>query len=198
LLLAALLGTPAWAQTRIGTVDMGRLFDNYDKTKAARTQLEERKAELARDYNGMVEELRKLKDDYQAALTNSNRQAGSDEERDQRKKLADDKLKQVKKAEERLVDYERTAQSTLRDQYDRVSNKVVEEIRAVLDARAKASGYPLVLDVSALGASGIPVVIFHTTGEDDLTQGTLEQLNAAATPDSRKAPEKESGGRQKP
>ncbi len=193
LLLATLLGTPAWAQTRIGTVDMRRLFEDYYKTKAARAQLDERKGEMEKEHTGMVQDWKKLKEDYQAALASSSDQAVSAEERDKRKKLAEDKLKQIKKAEDGLVEYERTAQSTYQDQITRVHDKVIEEIRAVLEAKAKASGYNLVLDVSALSANGIPVVIYHNTGDDDMTQATLDQLNAAAPPDALKSPEKGSG-----
>jgi Skp family chaperone for outer membrane proteins len=191
LLLVALLGSPAWAQTRIATVDMRRLFDDYYKTKAARAVLDAQKADMEKEHTNMVEDWKKQKEDYQTTLASASDQAVSADEREKRKKLAEDKLKQVKKSEEGLVDYERSAQSTYQDQISRVHDKVIEEIRSVLEAKAKAAGYALVLDVAALGANGIPIVLYHKNTDSDLTQAVLEQLNATAPPEAAKAPEKQ-------
>jgi len=191
LLLVALLGSPAWAQTRIATVDMRKLFDDYYKTKAARAVLDAQKADMEKEHANMVEDWKKQKDDYQTTLASASDQAVSTDEREKRKKLAEDKLKQVKKSEEGLVDYERSAQSTYQDQISRVHDKVIEEIRSVLEAKARSAGYALVLDVAAVGANGIPIVLYHNNTDSDLTQAILEQLNATAPPESPKAPEKQ-------
>jgi Skp family chaperone for outer membrane proteins len=191
LLLVALLGSPAWAQTRIATVDMRKLFDDYYKTKAARAQLDERKADMEKEHASMVEDWKKQKEDYQTTLASASDQAVSADEREKRKKLAEDKLKQVKKSEEGLVDYERSAQSTYSDQVSRVHDKVIEEIRSVLEAKAKSAGYALVFDVAAVGTTGIPVVLYHSNSDSDLTQAILDQLNATAPPEAAKAPEKQ-------
>jgi len=191
LLLAALLGSPAWAQTRIATVDMRKLFDDYYKTVQAKAALEERKADMEKEHAKMVEDWKKQKDDYQITLASASDQAVSTDERERRKKLAEDKLKQVKKSEDALVNYEREAQSTYGDQINRVHEKVIGEIRSVLDAKARASGYTLVLDVAAIGANGIPIVLYHSNTDNDLTQTTLEQLNAAAPREPAKTPEKQ-------
>ena len=191
LLLVALLGGPAWAQTRIATVDMRKLFDDYYLTKKARAALDEHKADMEKEHASMVEDWKKLKEDYQTTLASANDQAVSTEEREKRKKLAEDKLKQLKKSEEGLVDYERTAQSTYQDQINRVHEKVIEEIRSVLEAKAKSAGYTLVFDVAALGANGIPAILYHNDSDNDLTKAILEELNANAPPEAAKASEKQ-------
>ena len=180
LLLAALLGSPAWAQPRIATVDMRKLFDDYYKTIQAKAALEVEKADMEKEHAKMVEEWKKQKEDYQITLTSASDQAVSSDERERRKKLAEDKLKQVKKSEDGLVVYEKEAYSTYQDKVNRVHDKVLEEIRSVLDAKARASGYTLVLDLAAIGANGIPIVLYHNNTDNDLTQATLGQLNAAA------------------
>ena len=191
LLLAALLGSSAWAQTRIATVDMRKLFDDYYKTIQAKAALEVRKADMEKEHAKMVEDWKKQKDDYQNTLNSASDQAVSTDERERRKKLAEDKLKQVKKSEDALVNYEREAQSTYGDQINRVHEKVIEEIRSVLDAKARASGYTLVLDVASIGANGIPIVLYHSNTDNDLTQATLDQLNAAAPREPAKTPGKQ-------
>ncbi len=197
----ALLGSPAWAQTRIATVDMGKLIGGYYISKEARAQLDERKADMEKEHANMIEDWKKLRADYQTTLADANDQAVSADERERRRKLADNKLKQLKKSEDNLVEYERTAQSTYRDQVNRVQDKVIDEIRSVLEAKARSAGYTLVLDVAAIGANGIPVILYHSNNDSDLTQAILDQLNAAAPLQAAKTPEKETEkktGKKKP
>ena len=189
LLLAALLGGPAWAQSRVATVDMRQLFEDYYKTKEARAVLDGEATDMAKEHAKMVEDWKKQKEDYQTALANANDQAVSADERERRGKLAEDKLKEIKKTEAALAEYERTAQSTYKDQTDRVKGKLVEEIRAVIEAKATVAGYTLVFDASAIGPNGVPVFPYFHSTDDDLTQAVLEGLNAAAPREAAKAPE---------
>ena len=103
LLLVALLGSPAWAQTRIATVDMTKLFDGYYRTKQARAALDERKAGIEKEHANMLEDLQKLKEQYRTTLAGANDQAVSPGERDTRRKLSEDKLKELKKSEDNLL-----------------------------------------------------------------------------------------------
>ena len=91
--LLAFLSVPALAQTKIGTVDLRKLFDGYWKTKQAQAALNERKAQLDKDDKGMRDDLKKGSDEYQKLLEQANDQAISAEERDRRKTAAADKLK---------------------------------------------------------------------------------------------------------
>jgi len=191
LLLLALLGSPARAQTRIATVDMGKLFDGYYLTKRARAALDERRADIEKEHANMLEDLKKLREDYRTTLVGANDQAVSHDEREKRSKLADDKLKQLKKSEDNLREYELSAESAYNDQKGRVTAKAIDEIRSVLEAKARSAGYSLVLDVGALGANGIPIVLFHNDKDNDLTQAILDQLNAAAPLEAAKTPEKQ-------
>jgi Skp family chaperone for outer membrane proteins len=199
LLLAALLGSPAWAQTRVATVDMRQLFEGYYKTTQARGVLDGEASDMEKDHAKMVEEWKKQKADYQAALASANDQAVSGGERERREKLAEDQLKQLKKSEAGLAEFERSAQSTYKDQTNRVKDKVVEEIRAVVETKARSAGYNLVLDASAIGlvleasaigANGVPVFPYYNNTDNDLTQVVLAELNASAPLEPAKTPEK--------
>jgi outer membrane protein len=197
-LLVALLGSPAWAETRIATVDMAKLFDGYYKTKQAQAALDQRAADIEKERAQMVEDWKKLKQDYQTSLADANDQVVVAEVREQRKKIADDKLKQLKKAEEALSEYGRSAQVAYTDQKDRVMRKVVDEIRSVLDAKAKAGGYALVFDVAATSSTGLPIILYHNDNQNDLTQAALDQLNAAAPPEALKPSQSQPEKKKKP
>jgi outer membrane protein len=188
-LLAGVLTVPAWAQTRVATVDLRKLFDGYWKTKQADAALKERAADLDKEYKGLREDYQKLKEEYQKLLTDANDQAVSAEERDKRKQLAEAKLKNIKDTEETVVQFERQARTTLDEQRRRMRDNILNEIRTVANGKARSAGYPLVLDSSAESGNGTPVVLF-TNGENDLTESVLTQLNAGAPVETPKPAEK--------
>ncbi|HPY31489.1 MAG TPA: OmpH family outer membrane protein [Verrucomicrobiota bacterium] len=191
LLLVALLlfavGGEAFAQGRIATVDLRKLFDGYWKTKQADAALKDRAAELERDHKAMVEDWKKGREDYQNLLGSANDPAVSAEERDKRKRDAETRLKDLKEMEENIGQFERQARTTLDEQRARMRGKLLEEIKQILNQRARAGGFSLVLDVAADSVAGTPVVLY-TNNENDLTDALLEQLNATAPAEFGRAP----------
>ncbi len=189
LLVVSLLGDCAWAQGRIATVDLRKLFDNYWKTKQADASLKDRAADIEKDHKAMIEEWKKAKDEYQTLLADANNQALSIEERDKRKKSAEEKFKLIKDNEEAIAQYERQARTTLDEQRKRMRDKIVEEIRAVVKAKATSAGYGTVFDTAAESSSGTPILLY-ASNENDLTDAILSQLNAGAPAEAPKAEEK--------
>lgn len=189
LLLFCLLSGSAWAQTRIGTVDLRKVFENYWKKKQAEAQLKDRQTDMEKEDKNMLEDYKRMKEDYQNLLTSASDQNVSPDERDKRKKAAEDKLKQMKDLEETVRTYETQARNTLLDQSQRTRTKIIEEIRNVVSARAKAAGYTLVIDTASESANATPVVLF-TSNENDITDAILKELNAAAPVDAPKTEDK--------
>src|ERR1017187_7859125 len=102
LLLISLLGGSALAQGRIGTVELRKVFDGYWKTKQADAALKDRAADIEKDHKTMLDDWKKAKDEYQTLLGDANNQTLSFEEREKRKKSAEDKLKQIKDSEDAI------------------------------------------------------------------------------------------------
>ena len=75
LLLFFLLSGPAWAQSKVGTIDLRKVFDNYWKKKQAEAQLKDRQADMEKEDKNMLEDYKKMKDDYQGLLASANDQA---------------------------------------------------------------------------------------------------------------------------
>ena len=188
LLLASLLSGSAWAQGRIATVDLRKIFDNYWKTKQADAALKDRAADIEKDHKIMLDDWKKAKDEYQTLLTEANNQTLSLEEREKRKKSAEDKLKQIKDSEDAIAQYERQARTTLDEQRKRMRDSIVEEIRTAVNGRAKSAGYALVLDTVAESANNTPIVLY-SNNENDMTDAVLAQLNAGAPPETPKPEE---------
>ena len=94
-LLLSLLGGSAFAQTRVATVNLQKVFDKYWKTEQAVAALKDRVAEMEKSHKEMLDEWKKAKEDYQKLLEDANNQAVSAEQRDKRKKAAEDKIKEL-------------------------------------------------------------------------------------------------------
>jgi len=180
--LLALSGVPALAQTKIGTVDLKRLFDNYYKTKLATTAIQERADDLQKDYASMADDLKKHGDQYEATLESANDPAISDDERAHRKQAAADELKQLQDSKAAIDQFQRQAQVTLGDQKQRMRDNILADIKKVVAEKAKTAGDTLVLDTDAETIDGTPVIVFGV-GDNDLTDDILKELNAAAPPD---------------
>jgi outer membrane protein len=178
LLMTFLCGS-AQAQGKMATVDLRKLFDNFYKTKLAQADIQQRATQLDKDDKGMRDDLQKAGTEYQALLAQSNDQAISADERDRRKKAAADKLKQIQDSKATIEQYERTAQSQLADQRTRMRADILKEINAAVAAKAKAAGCTLVIDIAAETINQTPMVIY-STGENDLTDAVLAQLNVGA------------------
>jgi outer membrane protein len=189
LLLISFMSSPAWAQNRIATVDLRKIFDNYWRTKQADAALKDRGADLEKDHKTMLDDWKKAKDEYQTLLTDANNQTLSVEEREKRKKAAEDKFKQVKESEDAITLYDRQARANLDEQRKRLRDRIVEEIRTTVNGKAKAAGYALMLDTSAECVNNTPVVLY-SNNENDITDAVLAQLNAGAPAETPKKEEK--------
>ena len=197
LLLISVMGGSACAQGRIATVELRKVFDGYWKTKQADAALKERAADIEKDHKNMLDDWKKAKEEYQALLGEANNQTLSLEEREKRKKSAEDKLKQIKDSEEAITQYERQARTTLDEQRKRMRDSIVEEIRAAVNSKAKTAGYALVIDTgaesgngnAAAGTPGTPVFLYANS-ENDITAAVLSQLNAGAPAEPPKTEEK--------
>jgi outer membrane protein len=188
-LLMTMLSGSAWAQGRLATVDLQKLFDGYWKTKQASAALEDRGKDIEKEGKNMMDDYKTKKDEYQSLVTASSDPNVAPGERDKRKKAAEDKLKQLKDLEDTIVQYNRQASTTLLEQKDRMRNNILTEIRNIVTAKAKAAGFSLVIDTAAKSGDGTPVVLF-TNNENDMTPAVLEELNRSAPVDTAKAEDK--------
>ena len=177
--LLSLVSVPAFAQTKVATVDMKKLFNGYWKTKEAQSLLEKSKSDLRKDLKEMADNLEKSQTAYKQLLDQANDPAISADERDKRKSAATDKAKEINSAKVALEQYQRQAESTLADKSQRMSSNLVGEIQKAVAAQAKVGGYSLTLNSASL-----EVVVF-SDATIDITEPVLAQLNAGAPIDVR-------------
>ena len=178
-LLLTFLGGTAFAQSKIATIDLGGTFTNYYKFKLAQAAIQGLANDLSKDDKNMKDELQKGGDDYQLLLQQANDQAVSAEERDRRKQAAVDKLKLLEERRAAIEQFEHEAQTRLSEQRQKMRDKILVDIQNVINEKAKAGGYALVIDKSAQ-ATSLTSVLVYSAPEIDLTTDVLKQLNAGA------------------
>jgi outer membrane protein len=188
--LFLLVGTSAFAQYRIATVDLGRVFTNYWKTKQAQAAIEDRQHDIQKTGQDMMTTFNKSKEDYQKLLDSVNDPAVSAEERDKRKKAAEDKLKDLRDQQDAFQQFDRGSTTSLEEQFKRTRDNIVADIRVVVAAKAKADGYTMVIDTASQSANGTPVILYSVPGDNDITEAVIKQINMGAPVDVPKADDK--------
>lgn len=177
--ICSLLTFSVRAETKIGLIDLRKVFDNYYKTKQADASLKDEAADLEKQRKEMVEEYKKGQDEWKKLLDKSNDQAIAADEREKNKDAANKKLAELKDMEQTVAQFERSSRAKLSEKQRRKRDAILEEIRDVVNAKAKAANYTLVIDSASSSLNDTPVVMFNN-GENDLTESILAQLNASA------------------
>lgn len=163
----------------IAVVDLKKVFDGYWKTKQADLNLKERAGELDKKRKDMISDHQKAEAEYKKLIDSASDSAVSIEERDKRKKSAEFKLRELQEIEQSIGQFDRSARAQLGEQQRNHRDKIVTEIREVVNKKARAVGYAAVLDSAAESAVGTPVVLFNAS-LPDLTEEIIAQLNATA------------------
>ena len=194
--LFSLLGSAAFAQGRVATVDILKIFDNYWKTKQADTNLKDQLADVEKTDKDMMDSWTKAKEDYQKLLASADDPAVSAEEKEKRKKAAEDKLKEINETQSNISQYERAAHTRLSEEKARLRKNILDDIKTVVNTKAKAGGYSLVIDSGAQtyvadpsGPYYTPTILFNNN-DSDITDAVLAQLNAGAPSELPKTDEK--------
>lgn len=180
LVLATLTATaPAQAQVKLGVVDLRKVFDGYYKTRDADTKIKAEASELESRAKGMIDEYRKANEDYKNLVDAANDTAISADEKQKRRKAAEDKLLEIRGLEQQVQQFQRQSESTLLEKRKRMRDQLLREIRETVVTKAKSSGFTMVIDVAADSVNQTPVVLY-TNGENDITEDLLRALNASA------------------
>jgi Skp family chaperone for outer membrane proteins len=181
MLLGSALALPALGQPRIGTIDLRNVFDHYWKRNQAQAALKEHQAAIEKELKGFVDDYTRTKEEYTKLLAAAQDQSKSQQERDKAKSAAEAKLLEIKTSENTIRTYNENAKDALESQNKRMREGILQDIQAAVNAKAKASGYTMVIDTTADSMNLTPVILY-SNGENDMTEAILAQLNAGAPP----------------
>ncbi|MFP6895324.1 MAG: OmpH family outer membrane protein [Roseibacillus sp.] len=177
-----MLTVPAVAQDnklKIATVDMQTLFKQYHRTNEAQREINVERAKIQQNNNERLETIRSLEDELQGLRKQLDDPSISD-----KKKQDLFKNFQMKTQEGVALDRERREflqrrNTALNEKMVQKMRGILEEIRKLVEDRAKSDDYDYVFDKSGLSTSQVPFLLY-TKDATDITGGLLEQLNKDA------------------
>jgi Skp family chaperone for outer membrane proteins len=181
--VAGFVLTASAAEQKIATFNLSKAFKSYYKTIQSDAALQQEVTDVEKERAQMVESGRTHEDEWRKLIDKANDQAVSADEREKSKQAAARKLAELESDKQSITEFERMANARLGEKRQLRRDDIVREILGVVEAHAKAAGYSLVFDSSGQSANMV-VVVLYTNGQDDLTDGIIKELNAAAPPGS--------------
>ncbi len=186
LALAASMVTAAAAQDgklNIATVDMQELFKQFYKTNEAQKQINVERARIQKDNNERTAKIReleeamgKLKKQLDDPSLNDTKKQGLYKEwqADQQTGIALDRERR---------EFLQRRNAGLNENMVRRMKGILEEIRKLVEEKAKTDSYDYVFDKSGLSASQVPFLLYAKDATD-ITASLLKNLNKDAPAES--------------
>ena len=122
------------AEGKIVYMDLGKVFDEYNKTKDLDKQLEAKSSAKQGERDKLVAEIKKIKDELDLA---------ADKDKAKKQAAVEEKLK-------KLQDFDRESRDGLRKDRDDMARTILKEIKDNIDEIAKKEGYDYILDSRAV------------------------------------------------
>jgi outer membrane protein len=122
------------AEGKIVYMDLGKVFDEYNKTKDLDKQLEAKSNAKQGERDKLVSEIKKMKDELDLA---------ADKDKAKKQAAVEDKLK-------KLQNFDKDSREELRKDRDDMARVILKEIKDSIDEIAKKEGYSYILDSRAV------------------------------------------------
>ncbi|HAH19867.1 MAG: hypothetical protein A2Y00_11120 [Omnitrophica WOR_2 bacterium GWF2_43_52] len=143
----------AFAVDKIGYVDVGKLFDEYPKTKEYDKNLESKSSLYEKDRDAKISEIKQMQEKLSLL---------SDAEKEKKEKELQDKIKSVK-------DFAFSKESDLKKERDDRLKEVLNDIEGAVKQYAQKEGYTMVFNDR---------VFMYKTNVNDITDKVLEVLQS--------------------
>ena len=137
----------------MGYVDIGKVFDGYQRTKASDASLEGKGKEKEAELEGRMTELKKLRQNLELL---------SEEKRET-------KAREIEERSEELQRFRTSTARDLRRERDKVAREILKEIQQGIEQYAKANNFSLILDQRSL---------LYGQPSQDVTDEILKLLNS--------------------
>ncbi len=178
------LAAPA-TELKIATLSMEHIFDEYYKTKEANAQFKARADEMDLQRHKLSDDLKSQKGELEILNAETRDKSLSDTEREKRKQQEELKYTQVCDAEDKLLEFDKNCKKQIGDQMRQMQQRIIQEIRAVIQGYAQDQGISLVLDSSGKTMNNMEAVIVADKAFD-ITDSILAILNKHQPPTAAK------------
>lgn len=157
LLVLGVLSPAQAEELKVGFVNLAKVFDGYNRTKASDATLEKKGKQKEAELEGRMNELKKLREGLE--LLN-----------DDAREL---KAREIEERAEELQRFRTTTARDLRRDRDKLAKEILKEIQQALEEYAKTNGYALLIDSRSL---------LYGRSAEDVTDEVLTLLNSRNAP----------------
>jgi outer membrane protein len=199
LLLALAFGsaTASAQATKIGTVDMKKVFESYYKTKDAEAKINESRNAAKKELEDRMDIAKKALEEVKKLDEDIAKPELSREAKEQKAKIRSEKAGELQNMDREIREFQQTREKQLQEQSVRMRAGIVDDINKVVADKVKAENYELVLDKSGPSLNGVPIVLYARENYD-FTDSVVSALNKnkgsaeapAATPVTPAKPKK--------
>jgi len=138
---------------KTGYADVGKVFDEYNKTKDLDKTLESKGNKKQAQRDEIVKQIRSLKEELEML---------SDKGKQEKQDQIDKKIKE-------LQDFDRLASQELMGERDQMARDILKEIQLVVEEISKKRGYTMVLNER---------ILLYSDKADSITDEILSTLNS--------------------
>ena len=189
LFAVAFAGQSFAADLKIGMVDLRKAFAEFYKAKAASARLQENVDKAKQEINERFQTYKKLMDDIQKLDKERADPVLRPEARGKKEAEFRNKAQELRSLEQDINEFKTRRQQQIDEEQRQQAKGLYDEIVKVVNDKAAASGYDLVLDKSNLGLGGVPFLVYSKTGAvTDFTAEVIVELNKDAPAGAASAP----------
>ena len=164
------------AQSKIGTVDMNKIFSSYYKTKDAESRINEARAAAKKELDDRMDTYKKNLEAINKLNTDMQKPELSKDAKDEKMKARDEKINETKNLEREITEFRTTREKQLQEQAVRMRNGIVDEITKLVQDKVKSDNFDLVLDKSGQSLNGVPILLFSRDSME-FSDDIVAQLN---------------------
>ena len=153
LVLAGPGGTARAADMKIGSINMAKVFDGYEKTRRADAALEQKGKQKSEEFEGRLKELQTMRQNLEL-LNDSARDA---------------KVREIEEKSDSLKRFRDNAARDLQRERSQIAQNLLREIRQTVEEYGKANGFTIILNEQS--------AVLYMDGAHDVTGEILALLN---------------------
>lgn len=178
LCLAALTaGVASAGEVRIAVVNGTRVLKEYYKTEMADTHIQQQLDDFSAERDKLLADHRKLKQDFESMRAEAENKALTEEAREKKREMAEEKLAQVIEHENTIRDKAASRKKQIEGEGRRMHAELAKAVKAAVQACAAKGGYTLVLESGGMLANGLEPVLYAEPASD-ITDEVIRVLNA--------------------
>ena len=173
--LLALAGISSAAEA-IVFVDLERVFNEFYKTKLAKSRIAVQQDDLKDERKMRVDEMTLLSDEVDTLKKEARDITLSQEIRDEKRIQYEERLLELRATQKEIDEFVARREQQLQQQVTRMSQTIMDEIRQMVVEYAKQQGIMGVIDSSNRRAA--VGVFIYTHSDVDITEAILNKLNS--------------------